>query len=336
MKFLDEAKIHLKAGDGGAGCISFRREKFVEYGGPDGGDGGSGGNILFESEENLNTLIDFRYQQHFKAENGKNGSGKNRTGQNGKNIIIKVPVGTVIMDSDKNEIYKDLVKKNERFLILKGGKGGVGNLRFKSSTNQAPKKSTKGKTGEELWVWLRLKLIADIGFIGLPNSGKSTLLSVLSNAKAKVANYAFTTLKPQLGLLRFEEGDVTLADLPGLISGANKGVGLGLRFLAHIERCKALAHLCDLSVEKDEQIIENYRIIRNEIENYGNLVSKKKEIIILTKSDLVCKNKIRKRSDILKKYSKSDVTIISSHKKDGISKLKSIFREILDEKNTTY
>ena len=175
MKFLDEAKIHLKAGDGGSGCTSFRREKFVEYGGPDGGDGGSGGNILFESEENLNTLIDFRYQQHFKAENGKNGSGKNRTGQNGKNIIIKVPVGTVIMDSDKNEIYKDLVKKNERFLILKGGKGGVGNLRFKSSTNQAPKKSTKGKTGEELWVWLRLKLIADIGFVGLPNSGKSTL-----------------------------------------------------------------------------------------------------------------------------------------------------------------
>ena len=336
MKFLDEAKIHLKAGDGGAGCVSFRREKFVEYGGPDGGDGGSGGNILFESEENLNTLIDFRYQQHFKAENGKNGSGKNKTGQKGKNIIIKVPVGTVIMDSDKKEIYKDLVKKNEKFLILEGGKGGVGNSRFKSSTNQAPRKSTKGKIGEELWVWLRLKLIADIGFIGLPNSGKSTLLSVLSNAKAKVANYPFTTLKPQLGLLRFEEGDVTLADLPGLISGANKGVGLGLRFLAHIERCRALAHLCDLSVEEDEQIIENYRIIRNEIENYGNLVSNKEEIIILTKSDLVCENKIRKRSDILKKYSNSDVTIISSHKKDGMNKLRSIFRKILDEKATTY
>ena len=188
MKFLDEAKIHLKAGDGGSGCISFRREKFVEYGGPDGGDGGSGGNILFESEENLNTLIDFRYQQHFKAENGKNGSGKNRTGQNGKNIVIKVPVGTVIMDSDKNEIYKDLVKKNERFLILKGGKGGIGNLRFKSSTNQAPRKFTKGKEGEELWVWLRLKLIADIGFVGLPNSGKSTLLSVLSNFSGKSAS----------------------------------------------------------------------------------------------------------------------------------------------------
>ena len=336
MKFLDEAKIHLKAGDGGSGCISFRREKFVEYGGPDGGDGGSGGNILFESEENLNTLIDFRYQQHFKAKNGKNGSGKNRTGQNGKNIIIKVPVGTVIMDSDKNEIYKDLVKKNERFLILKGGKGGIGNLRFKSSTNQAPRKFTKGKEGEELWVWLRLKLIADIGFVGLPNSGKSTLLSVLSNAKAKVANYPFTTLKPQLGLLRFEQGDLTLADLPGLISGASQGVGLGLRFLAHIERCRAYAHLCDLSVENDEQIIENYRIIRNEMENYGKLVSKKKEIIILTKSDLVCKNKIRKRSDILKKYSNSDVTIISSHNNDGISKLKSIFCEILDEKTTTY
>ena len=336
MKFLDQVKIYIKAGNGGSGSPSFRREKFIEFGGPDGGDGGKGGSIILKSERNLNTLIDYRYQQHFKAERGQDGMGKQKTGRGGKDLYLKVPLGTQVFEEDNKTLIYDFKKENEEFVAAIGGKGGFGNIKFKSSTNRAPKKITKGKIGEELWVWLRLKLIADIGFIGLPNSGKSTLLSVLSNAKAKVANYAFTTLKPQLGLLRFEEGDVTLADLPGLISGANKGVGLGLRFLAHIERCKALAHLCDLSVEKDEQIIENYRIIRNEIENYGNLVSKKKEIIILTKSDLVCKNKIRKRSDILKKYSKSDVTIISSHKKDGMNKLRSIFRKILDEKATTY
>ena len=335
MKFLDEAKIHLKAGDGGSGCVSFRREKFIEYGGPDGGDGGKGGDITFEAEENLNTLIDFRYTQHFKAENGANGSGRNKTGHKGKDILIKVPVGTTIMDSEKKFIYKDLVKKNEKFVILKGGVGGAGNVRFKSSTNQAPKKFTKGKHGEELWVWLRLKLIADIGFVGLPNSGKSTLLSTISNAKPKIADYPFTTLKPQLGLLRFDKGDLTLADLPGLISGAHEGVGLGLKFLAHIERCRALAHLCDLSVDNDKDILENYKIIRNEIQSYGNLVSNKKEIIILTKSDLVKESKIKKIYDMLREHTKSNILVISSHKKSGIDKLKLAFQEILNEKNTT-
>ncbi len=336
MKFLDEAKIHLKAGDGGSGCISFRREKFVEFGGPDGGDGGKGGDITFEAEENLNTLIDFRYKQHFKASNGSNGAGRNRTGQKGKNILIKVPVGTSIMDAEKKIVYKDLTKKKEQFLILKGGKGGAGNLRFKTSTNQAPKKFTKVKIGEQLWVWLRLRLIADIGFIGLPNAGKSTLLSVISNAKPKVGSYPFTTLKPQLGLLRFEHGDIILADLPGLISGAHKGTGLGLRFLSHIERCSALGHLCDLSVEKDDDIIKNYKIIRNEITKYGNLVSSKREIIILTKSDLVEERTIKKRFEMLKKYSGAKIVVISSLKKNGIDNLVSVFKEILNEKIKSY
>ena len=315
--------------------LALEEKKFIEYGGPDGGDGGKGGDISFEAEENLNTLIDFRYTQHFKAENGANGSGRNKTGHKGKDILIKVPVGTIIMDSEKKFIYKDLVKKNEKFLILKGGVGGAGNVRFKSSTNQAPKKFTKGKHGEELWVWLRLKLIADIGFVGLPNSGKSTLLSTISNAKPKIADYPFTTLKPQLGLLRFDKGDLTLADLPGLISGAHEGVGLGLKFLAHIERCRALAHLCDLSVDNDKDILENYKIIRNEIQSYGNLVSNKKEIIILTKSDLVKESKIKKIYDMLREHTKSNILVISSHKKSGLDKLKLAFQEILNEKNTT-
>ena len=331
MKFLDEAKIYLKAGDGGPGCVSFRREKFVEFGGPDGGDGGKGGNIYFEAVENLNTLIDFRYKQHFKASNGKNGSGKNKTGKNGADIVIKVPVGTVIMDSEKDFVLKDLKKKNQKFIVVKGGIGGAGNSRFKTSRNQAPRKSTKGKAGEDIWVWLQLKLIADIGFVGLPNSGKSSLLATLSNAKTKIADYPFTTLKPQLGLLRFHDGDLILADLPGLISGAHKGVGLGLKFLAHIERCKALAFLCDLSVEKDEQIIENYRIIRNEIDKYDKLVLQKKEIIILTKSDLVSRDVINRRKDLIEKVSKSKVITISSHKRTGINDLKLIFKKILYE-----
>ena len=228
MKFLDEAKIYLKAGDGGPGSVSFRREKYVEFGGPDGGDGGKGGNIYFEAVNNLNTLIDFRYKQHFKAESGKNGSGKNRTGHNGKDTVIKVPVGTVILSENKKQIYKDF-KKKEVYLILEGGSGGKGNYRFKSSTNQAPRRFQKGTKGQEMWVWLRLKLIADIGFVGVPNAGKSTLLSILSNAKPKVADYPFTTIKPQLGILRSNSGDLVLADLPGLLEGASKGIGLGLK-----------------------------------------------------------------------------------------------------------
>ena len=328
MKFLDEAKIHLKAGDGGSGCISFRREKFVEYGGPDGGDGGSGGNILFESEENLNTLIDFRYQQHFKAKNGKNGSGKNRTGQNGKNIIIKVPVGTVIMDSDKNEIYKDLVKKNERFLILKGGKGGRGNASFKSSTNRAPRNIQKGEDGEELWVWLRLKLIADVGIVGLPNAGKSSLLSKITAAKPKVADYPFTTLTPQIGVVYDNERDFVIADIPGLIEGAHVGVGLGTKFLGHIERCSILLHLIDGNCKN---IVSSYFAIRNEINLYGFDLDKKIEIVVISKSDSITDEQVEMQINNLVSRTNKKPLVISSLTGQGCKKLINKINNILFE-----
>jgi len=327
MKFLDESKIYLKAGDGGPGCLSFRREKYVEFGGPDGGDGGKGGDIIFQAVENLNTLIDFRYKQHFKAQSGQNGSGKNKTGSNGKNMIIKVPVGTLILSEDKEFVYKDLSKSNQSFLAARGGLGGRGNAKFKTSTNQAPRNFQKGKVGQELWVWLQLKLIADIGFIGLPNAGKSTLLSVLSNAKPKIANYPFTTINPQLGLLRLEARDVILADLPGLIEGASNGVGLGLKFLAHIERCKVLVHLCDVSLESDSQIINNYQVIRKEIEKYGKKVSAKKELILLSKSDLVDRDTTSRRIELMKKISRSDIRSLSSVSNEGVDDFKNYLKE---------
>ena len=328
MKFLDEAKIYLKAGDGGPGSVSFRREKYVEFGGPDGGDGGKGGNVYFESVDNLNTLIDFRYKQHFKAESGKNGAGKNKTGHNGKDVLIKVPVGTVILSEDKKHIFKDF-KKKELYLAIEGGIGGKGNSKFKSSTNQAPRRFQKGIKGQELWVWLRLKLIADIGFVGVPNAGKSTLLSLLSNAKPKIADYPFTTIKPQLGILRLNVGDLVLADLPGLIKGASKGTGLGLKFLAHIERCKAIIHLCDLSVESDSKFIENYKMIRGEILDYDKKVSEKKEIIILSKCDLVTNKVIQKRINLLKNFTRSKINYISSHKNIGLENLKNDLQSFL-------
>ena len=276
MKFLDEAKIYLKAGDGGSGCVSFRREKYIEFGGPDGGDGGSGGNIVFKAVTNLNTLIDFRYKQHFKAQRGKDGSGKNRTGAGGEDLIIEVPVGTVILSEDKSFVIKDFTKKLDSYILLHGGMGGRGNARFKSSTNQAPRKFDTGIEGEDKWIWLRLKLIADIGLVGLPNAGKSTLLKILSNAKPKIANYPFTTLKPQLGICRSDKKDIVIADLPGLIRGAANGVGLGLNFLAHIERCKMFLHVCDVSSNNFNEIANNYRIIRDEIKAYNPLTLKKK------------------------------------------------------------
>ena len=327
MKFLDESKIYLKAGDGGPGCLSFRREKYVEFGGPDGGDGGKGGDIIFQAVENLNTLIDFRYKQHFKAQSGQNGSGKNKTGSNGNDMIIKVPVGTLILSEDKEFVYKDLSKSNQSFLAARGGLGGRGNAKFKTSTNQAPRNFQKGKVGQELWVWLQLKLIADIGFIGLPNAGKSTLLSVLSNAKPKIANYPFTTINPQLGLLRLEARDVILADLPGLIEGASNGVGLGLKFLAHIERCKVLVHLCDVSLESDSQIINNYQVIRKEIEKYGKKVSAKKELILLSKSDLVDRDTTSRRIELMKKISRSDIRSLSSVSNEGVDDFKNYLKE---------
>ena len=322
MKFLDEAKIYLKAGDGGSGCVSFRREKYIEFGGPDGGDGGSGGNIVFKAVTNLNTLIDFRYKQHFKAQRGKDGSGKNRTGAGGEDLIIEVPVGTVILSEDKRFVIKDFTKKLDSYILLHGGMGGRGNARFKSSTNQAPRKFDTGIEGEDKWIWLRLKLIADIGLVGLPNAGKSTLLKILSNAKPKIANYPFTTLKPQLGIYRSDKKDIVIADLPGLIRGAANGVGLGLNFLAHIERCKMFLHVCDVSTNNFNEIANNYRIIRDEIKAYNPLTLKKKEIILLSKCDLIEEEDIKKLKILFKELTFSSIIAISSHTNLGIQELK--------------
>ena len=306
MKFLDQAKINLKAGNGGSGSASFRREKFVEFGGPDGGDGGDGGSILFEAERNLNTLIDYRYSQHFKAENGKPGSKKNKTGANGKDLILKVPIGTQIYEEDNNTIIYDFKKNKDKYLVASGGKGGLGNVRFKSSTNRAPRKKTNGKNGEEFWIWLQLKIIADVGIIGLPNAGKSSLLAALTRAKPKIASYPFTTINPNLGVAYYNNKEVTLADIPGLVEGAHKGVGLGDKFLRHIERCKMLIHLVDVS---NDNLAENYQKIRSELKNYDLSLSKKKEIIYFNKSDLVEKNKLKEKLDIFSGKIKKNIKL---------------------------
>ena len=319
MKFLDQAKINLKAGNGGSGSASFRREKYVEFGGPDGGDGGDGGSIIFESERNLNTLIDFRYSQHFKAENGKPGSKRNRTGANGKDLILKVPIGTQIYEEDNNTLIYDFKKNKEKYLVANGGKGGLGNVRFKSSVNRAPRKKTDGKTGEEFWIWLQLKIIADVGIIGLPNSGKSSLLAALTRAKPKIANYPFTTINPNLGVTYYNNKEVTLADIPGLVEGAHKGVGLGDKFLRHIERCKILLHLIDLS---EKNLFDNYQKIRNELKSYDLSLYKKKEIIIFNKSDLIKKDDLEKKISRFKQKIKRKYEIISLFKKDDIQIVK--------------
>ena len=319
MKFLDQAKINLKAGNGGSGSASFRREKYVEFGGPDGGDGGDGGSIIFESERNLNTLIDFRYSQHFKAENGKPGSKRNRTGANGKDLILKVPIGTQIYEEDNNTLIYDFKKNKEKYLVANGGKGGLGNVRFKSSVNRAPRKKTDGKTGEEFWIWLQLKIIADVGIIGLPNSGKSSLLAALTRAKPKIANYPFTTINPNLGVTYYNNKEVTLADIPGLVEGAHKGVGLGDKFLRHIERCKILLHLIDLS---EKNLLDNYQKIRNELKSYDHSLYKKKEIIIFNKSDLIKEDDLEKKISRFKQKIKRKYEIISLFKKDDIQIVK--------------
>ena len=315
MKFLDQAKIYIKAGNGGSGSASFRREKFIEYGGPDGGDGGDGGSIIVESDRNLNTLIDFRYAQHFKAQNGKPGSKRNKTGANGKNSILRVPVGTQIFEEDNNTLIYDFINNKERYLIASGGKGGLGNVRFKSSTNRAPKKKTSGKIGEEFWIWLQLKVIADIGIIGQPNAGKSSLLAALTRAKPKIANYPFTTINPNLGVSYYDGKEMTLADIPGLVEGAHKGVGLGDKFLRHIERCKMLLHLIDLS---EENLVNVYENIKFELLAYDKNLGKKKEIIFFNKSDLLekkiineklkkFKDKIKKKCEVISVFSNKDI-----------------------------
>ena len=321
MKFLDQAKIYIKAGNGGSGSASFRREKFIEYGGPDGGDGGNGGSIIIESDRNLNTLIDYRYAQHFKAQHGKPGSKRNKTGASGRDSILKVPVGTQIYEEDNNTLIYDFTKNKEKYLVASGGKGGLGNVRFKSSTNRAPKKKTNGKIGEEFWIWLQLKVIADIGIIGKPNAGKSSLLAALTRAKPKIANYPFTTINPNLGVAYYDGKEVTLADIPGLVEGAHKGVGLGDKFLRHIERCKVLLHLIDIS---EQDLISVYKNIKFELSTYDKNLIKKKEIIFFNKSDLVEKKEISKKLNEFKKKIKSKYEIISVFSNKDIQKIKKI------------
>ena len=320
MKFLDQVKIFVKAGDGGSGSPSFRREKFIEFGGPDGGDGGKGGSVILKSERNLNTLIDYRYQQHFKAERGGDGSGKNKTGKGGKNLVLKVPIGTQVFEEDNKTVIFDFKKENEEFVIANGGKGGFGNTRFKSSTNRAPKKFTKGITGEEYWIWLQLKTIADIGIIGLPNAGKSSLLASLTSANPKIANYKFTTLNPNLGVAMYDDKEITLADIPGLIEGAHTGTGLGIKFLKHIERCKTLLHLIDIT---EEDLVKSYKQVRNELKKYSKDLLKKEELVVFNKVDLITKDQINKKISIFKKKVDKNVLSMSTIDKKTVSNIKS-------------
>lgn len=282
MKFLDEAKVFVKSGDGGAGCIAFRREKYIEFGGPDGGDGGRGGNVIIRAVDNLNTLIDYRYSQHFKARKGNHGAGSNRSGAAGEDVILTVPPGTQILDEDRETLIADLLNPGDEIVLCKGGDGGFGNARFKTSTNRAPRRADPGYPGEERWIWLRLKLFADAGLVGLPNAGKSTFLAAVSAAKPKIADYPFTTLHPNLGVVTAGEHSFVLADIPGLIEGASKGAGIGTRFLGHIERCGAMLHLIDGT---QEDVVEAWRTVRLELEAYGHGLEDKPEIIALSKID---------------------------------------------------
>ena len=321
MKFLDQAKIFVKAGDGGSGSSSFRREKFIEFGGPDGGDGGNGGSIILIAEENLNTLIDFRFQQHFKAGRGQNGMGKKKTGKAGKDLILKVPVGTQIFEEDNNTLIEDIKKIGQKVILAKGGIRGLGNVRFKSSTNRAPRKTTDGSLGESFWIWLQLKVIADIGIIGLPNAGKSSLLSVLTKAKPKIADYPFTTINPNLGVTSYSDKEVTIADIPGLIEGAHEGIGLGDKFLRHIERCKSLIHLIDIT---DQDILGNYLRVRTELSKYNSNLLKKKEIIVFNKIDIINNDKIKEKINIFKKKIKKNIHKISVVQNKGLINIKKL------------
>ncbi len=321
MKFLDQVKIFVKAGDGGSGSASMRREKFIEFGGPDGGNGGKGASITLKAERNLNTLIDYRYTQHFKAEKGQNGMNKNKTGRNGKDLYLKVPIGTQILEEDNKTLLFDFKNEKEEFVVANGGRGGLGNTNFKSSTNRAPRKFTKGTSGEEFWIWLQLKTIADIGIIGLPNAGKSSLLAAITNANPKIANYKFTTLNPNLGVASYDNKEITLADIPGLIEGAHEGVGLGIKFLKHIERCKTLLHLIDITEENTENL---YKQVRNELGKYSKDLLNKDELIVFNKIDLINKNQLKEKKDKFSKKTKNEVLAISTFDKNSVAKIKSI------------
>ena len=319
MKFLDQVKIFVKAGDGGSGSPSFRREKFIEFGGPDGGDGGKGGSVILKSERNLNTLIDYRYQQHFKAKRGEDGKGKNQTGKGGKDLFLSVPIGTQVFEEDNKTLIFDFKKEKDEFTVAIGGKGGYGNTKFKSSTNRAPRKFTKGTKGEEFWIWLQLKTIADIGIIGLPNAGKSSLLSSMTSANPKIANYKFTTINPNLGVAIYDDKEITLADIPGLIEGAHTGVGLGIKFLKHVERCKTLLHLIDIS---NDDLIKSYKQIRRELGEYSKELLRKKEIIVLNKIDLLSKEDLKIKKKKFEEKLRKKIIELSTLDKKLINKLK--------------
>lgn len=329
MRFLDEAKIFVKAGDGGNGCVSFRREKYIPFGGPNGGDGGKGGSVIVKAAASLNTLIDFRYAQHFKVRKGGNGKGSSMHGAASKDIILEVPVGTQILGEDKKTLVADLDHEGDSVLLAKGGNGGRGNAKFATSTNKAPRFAQDGEPGEELWVWFQLKLISDIGIIGLPNAGKSTFLSKVTAAKPKIADYPFTTLVPNLGVVNIGYDEFVIADIPGLIKGASSGLGLGDKFLKHIERCKALLHLIDVN---NDDIIESYKIIRHELENYSEKLTKKEEIIAISKTDTLPEKEISKKVSALTKYTNKKIFVISSATNKNIDVLLHTLNNISKEK----
>ncbi len=321
MKFLDLAKIIVTSGNGGPGCVSFRREKYIEHGGPDGGNGGKGGDVIFESATNLNTLIDYRFQQHQMAGNGRGGAGRNRTGHDGKDIVLRVPVGTEVLAEDKETVLLDLSKDGQRVIFMKGGDGGFGNAHYKSATNQAPRRFAPGWPGQEREIWLRLKLIADAGLIGMPNAGKSTFLAACTAAKPKIADYPFTTLSPNLGVVQLGGRggrSFVLADIPGLIEGAHEGLGLGTRFLGHVERTKVLLHLVDAT---EEDVVQNYKTIRTELKAYGAGLSRKAEIIALNKCDALTDAEVKRKVAALKKISRKEVYAISAVAHKGVDKI---------------
>jgi GTPase len=328
MKFLDEAKVYIRSGDGGNGCVAFRREKFIEYGGPNGGDGGKGGDVVAEAVDGLNTLIDYRYQQHFNAKNGRGGMGKDRHGANGADAVLKVPVGTQIYEEDGETLLADFTAVGERIVLAQGGNGGFGNARFKSSTNRAPRHANPGQPGTELTIRLRLKLIADAGIIGLPNAGKSTFLAAVSAAKPKIAEYPFTTLHPQLGVVDVGGREFVLADIPGLIEGAHEGVGLGDRFLGHVERCRVLLHLVDGTAEDAGAA---YKTVRTELAAYGNDLTEKPEVVALSKADAMSAEDIKQQVARLKRAAKKTPLVVSAVSGDGVAEVLRALLKVIDQ-----
>ena len=332
MKFLDEAKVYVRSGDGGNGCVAFRREKFIEFGGPSGGNGGRGGDVVIEAVDGLNTLIDYRYQQHFKAERGGNGMGKDRHGAGGKPIVLKVPVGTQLFDEDRETLIHDFTTLGEKFVLAQGGNGGFGNAHFKSATNRAPRHANPGMSGEERWIWLRLKLIADAGLVGLPNAGKSTFLAKVSAAKPKIADYPFTTLHPQRGVVNADGREFVLADIPGLIEGAHQGAGLGDRFLGHVERCRVLLHLVDAT---NEHAGKAYKTVQGELEAYGGNLADKIEIVALNKIDAVTPDQLKKQRDRLKRAAKKTPLLVSAATGQGVKEALRALADVIDKAPVT-